>query len=126
MTPAWIDAPVREFGQSAGLRDFSLNEKGVAAVKFENGVSLRFEYAEDALAVVATVPAAGDAETLRAVLAAAHPDSRSAFRLRSGWRAKTGRAVFAVRLAAREVTTPAISAAFSQLWRAVTEIGGGR
>ena len=126
MTPAWIDAPVREFGRSAGLRDFSLNESGVAAVTFENGVSLRFEYAGDTLALATTVPSAGDAETLRGVLAAAHPDSRSAFRMRSGRRAKTGRAMFVVRLAAREVTTPAINAAFSQLWRAATEIGGGR
>ena len=126
MTPAWIEAPVREFGRSAGLRDFSFNERGVAAVAFENGVSLRFEYVEDTLAMAVTVPSAGDAETLRGVLAAAHPDSRSAFRMRSGRRAKTGRAVFVVRLAAREVTTPAIYAVFSQLWRAATEIGGVR
>ena len=126
MTPTWIEAPIREFGRSAGLRDFSLNERGVAAVTFENGFSLRFEYAADALAVVVAVPASGDPATLRKVLAAAHPDARGAFRVRSGWRSKTARAVFAVRLAAREVTTPAINAAFSQLWRAATEIGGGR
>ena len=100
--------------------------RGVAAVAFENGASLRFEYVGDTLALAVTVPSAGDAETLRGVLAAAHPDSRSAFRMRSGWRAKTGRAVFVVRLAAREVTTPAINAVFSQLWRAATEIGGVR
>ena len=42
MTPAWIEAPVREFGQSAGLRDFSFNENGVAAVTYPLEISGSF------------------------------------------------------------------------------------
>ena len=48
--PSWMESLVREFGKGAGLSNFTLNDRGVAALAFENGASLRFEYAEEMLA----------------------------------------------------------------------------
>lgn len=122
--PAWIGSAVREFGRAAGLGELSLGEKGVAALTFQNGLVLRFEYAFDSLYVAMTVPARLDAGSARRLLTYSHPDARFGFRLRTGYLAKSGRAVFAVKLAGREVTLPSINAAFSMLWRVATEFGG--
>ena len=47
--PSWMEALVREFGKGAGLPDLAFNDRGAAALSFENGASLRFEYAEGTL-----------------------------------------------------------------------------
>jgi len=126
MIPSWIAEAVREFGRTAGLDDFALNERGAAAVSFETGATLRFECADDVLAVAMTVPAAGDAATARAILSYAHPDARTRFAVRCARRAKTGRAVFAVLLPSRQVTSVSVASAFAELWRIATEFGGVR
>ena len=69
MAPGWITALVRDFGRAAGLSDFTLNERGVAAVSFENGLALRFEFALEALTIAVTVPAVLDVAQARALLA---------------------------------------------------------
>ena len=122
--PTWIDSAVGAFGQSAGLGSLSLGDRGVAALSFQNGLVLRFEYAFDSLYVAMTVPARMDAPAARRLLGYAHPEARFSFRLRAGYLAKAGRAVFAVRLADRDVTIPALNAAFALLWRVATEFGG--
>ena len=122
--PAWIDSAVGAFGQSAGLGSLSLGDRGVAALSFQNGLVLRFEHAFDALHVAMTVPVRLDASAAARLLGYAHPDARFGFRLRAGYLAKTGRAVFAVRLADRDVTLPSINAAFALLWRIALEFGG--
>ena len=63
--PTWIDSAVGAFGQSAGLGALSLGERGVAALSFQNGLVLRFEYAFDSLYVAMTVPARMDAPAAR-------------------------------------------------------------
>ena len=122
--PAWIDSAVGEFGRSAGLGTLSLGDKGVAALSFQNGLSLRFEYALDSLCISMTVPARLDAHSAGRLLGYAHPDARFGFRLRTGYHSKSGRAVFAARLAGRDVTLPSINAAFAMLWRVAIEFGG--
>ncbi len=126
MIPGWIAAPLREFGRAAGLPDFELNDRGVAGIAFETGATLSFEYRDDALAIVMTVGAPGDPASARDILSYANPGARRQFPVRAGRREKTGRAVFATRLPARDVTTPAISAAFAELWRITAEFGGAR
>ena len=54
--PVWLDDIVREFGRSAGLSDFALNDRGAAAISFETGAQLRFEYAFESLVVALSVP----------------------------------------------------------------------
>lgn len=122
--PAWIDSAVGDFGRSAGLGSLSLGDKGVAALSFQNGLALRFEYAADSLYVAMTVPARLDASAAKRLLGYAHPEARLGFRIRTGYIAKTGRAIFAVRLADRDVTLPAINAVFGLLWRIALEFGG--
>ena len=122
--PGWIDAIVRQFGEAAGLRNFSLNARGAATARFENGLELRFEYTGTALAVAATVPAPYDPPAVRRLLAYAHPDSQRGPRIRTGILPRSGRAVFAVAMEEREATLPAVNAAFDALWRSAREFGG--
>ena len=123
--PSWMEALVKEFGKSAGLPDLAFNDRGAAALSFENGASLRFEYAEGTLAVLMTVPSAIDPSRAAVLLAHAHPDARrGGFRIRTGYLASRGRALFAVRLAEREATLPILNQAFAALWAAAREYGG--
>ena len=122
--PAWIESAVREFGKAAGLGSLSIGEKGVAALSFQNALALRFEYAFDTLYIAMTVPARLDATAAKRLLGYSHPDARYGYRLRTGYLAKRGLAVFAVGLAGRDVTLPAVNAAFAMLWRVALEFGG--
>ena len=122
--PAWIDSAVGQFGRSAGLGDLSLGDRGVAALSFQNGLILRFEYAFDSLHVAMTVPVRFDVPAAERLLGYAHPDARMGFRLRTGYLAGSGRALFAIALAGRDVTLPSINAAFALLWRVALEFGG--
>lgn len=117
--PDWINDEIDAFGKDAGLRGLALNDRGAAALRFENGLGFRFEYAYESLSLVATVPLreTPDDETAQALLRYAHPDARHPFRLRTGYLAKTGCAVFAVRLAEREVNRSTLATAFQLLWR---------
>lgn len=123
--PVWMESLVKEFGKGAGLPDFAFSDLGVAALSFENGASLRFEYAEGELAVSMTVPSPIDSARAGALLSHAHPDARrGAFRIRTGYLASRGRALFAVRLAEREATLPLLNQVFAALWAAAREYGG--
>ena len=124
--PVWLDDIVREFGRSAGLSDFALNDRGAAAVTFETGAQLRFEYAFESLVVALSFPYPGcDPEAARRLLAAAHPGARPGFKLRAGFFEKSGRAILAARFPERETTLPAVNAAFSALWRIAEDLAGG-
>ena len=124
--PVWLDDIVREFGRSAGLSDFALNDRGAAAVTFETGAQLRFEYAFESLVVALSFPyPCGDPAAARRLLVAAHPGARPGFKLRAGLLEKSGRAILAARFPERETTLPAVNAAFSALWRIAEDLAGG-
>ena len=118
--PVWMNAVIGDFGRAAGLNGLALNERGAAALKFEDGASLRLEYGGDALVVALTVPTAD----VKRLLSLSHPKARYPFRIRTGLLSKTHEAVMAVRLAERDVTLPRVSGAFELLWRLAREIGG--
>ena len=118
MTPTWLNDTVRAFGRQMGLKSFALNERDAAGVRFENGAELRLEYAGDALAMMITVPAADDFETVRRVLMAAHPEARRGVKVRSGLFGKSGRAFFHARLAERDVSVDVHERDFRELWTA--------
>lgn len=122
--PAWIETAVRDFARAAGIGNFGFSDRGAAALKFENGITLRFEYADGGLAMVATVPSSNDPITVKRLLTYAHPLSRTGGAIRAGYLTKTGCAVFAVRLPDESVTLPALNNAFDALWRVATEFGG--
>ena len=124
--PVWLDDIVREFGRAAGLSDFALNDRGAAAVSFETGAQLRFEYAFESLVVALSFPyPAADPDAARRLLAAAHPGARPGFKLRAGLQPRTGRALLVTRFPEREATLPAVNAAFSALWRISEDLAGG-
>ena len=122
--PAWIATLVGDFGKGAGLPGLELNANDTAAISFENGSTLRFEYAAGMLVVEMAVPAMLDVGRAEALLAYAHPDARLGFRVRAGYLARRGAAVFAIRLNERDVTLPMVNQAFSVLWRIAQEFGG--
>ena len=125
MAPAWLNAVVRDFGRAAGADSLALNDRGAAALTFETGVALRFEYTGTELVVAVTVPRPADPAGLHRVLSFAHPRAGGrGLRIRAGYLASSGRALLAVRIPERNVTLPAVNAAFAALWRAAGEIGG--
>lgn len=118
--PVWMNAVIGDFGRAAGLDGLALNDRGAAALKFENGASLRLEYVGEELVVAMTVPSAD----VKRLLSLSHPRARYGFRVRTGIIPKTREAVMAVRFAERDVTLPHVNAAFELLWRLAGEIGG--
>lgn len=118
--PVWLNAVIGDFGRAAGIDGFALNERGAAALRFENGASLRLEYTGSELLVAMTRPSAD----VRRLLALSHPKARYGFRIRTGILAKTHEAVMAVRIAERDVTLPHVSRVFELLWRLAEEMGG--
>lgn len=122
MTPAWLNDNVQAFGRQMGLSGFRLAENGAAGVRFENGLSLRFEYADGALMVSMGVSAEPDEETLKRLLTSAHPSASRPLRVRTAYLAKSGEALFVVRLAEREVTVTALEAVFRMLWSAADRL----
>ena len=118
MTPAWLNDIVREFGSGMGLKDFALNADGAAALRFENGVGLRFEYAMDFLSLSMSVESPQDAASVKLLLTASDPLRRGAFAVRTGIAGNPPRAVFTVRLEPSEVTLGNLDAAMAELWRA--------
>ena len=122
--PNWIEAAVRDFGRGAGLADFALNDRGVAAVRFENGRTLRFEFMGEELIVAVTAAMSLVESAAKRILACSHPEARFGARIRSGYLAKAESAVFAVRIPAGEATLPVLNTAFDALWRAASEAGG--
>lgn len=126
MTPSWLNDVVAAFGRQMGLTRFALDARGVAGVRFENGLALRFEYADEALLVSMGVAAGDDAATMRRMLGAVHPAAqRGGLRLRAAYLAKRGEAVYAVRLAERGVTLAALGEAFQALWQAAERLRRG-
>ena len=118
--PVWMNAVIGDFGRAAGIGALALNERGVAALRFENGASLRLEYTGAELVVAVTVPSADP----KRLLSFSHPKARYGFRVRTGIVPKTREAVLAVRLAERDVTLPRVNAVFGLLWRLAGETGG--
>ena len=118
MTPAWLNDIVREFASGMGLKDFVLNADGAAALRFENGVVLRFEYAMDFFSLSMSVESPQDVAAVKLLLSVSDPLRRGAFAVRTGTAGNPPRAVFTVRLEPAAVTLGNLDAAMAELWRA--------
>ncbi len=124
--PPWIDGAILGFGRSMGIQNLTLNERGVAALTFENGFTLALEYALETFSVSVKVPVEPTSASLKKILVAAHPENRFPFRLRAAYLAKTGRAIFLVKLAERQVTETTLAKVFTSLWQLARDLGGER
>lgn len=116
--PGWLDGILREFASGMGLKDFALNTDGAAALRFENGVGFRIEYAMGFLTLSMSAEAPADVSSAKLLLTASDPLRRGAFPVRTGLIGKPPRAVFAVRLDSADVTLGNLDAAMAELWRA--------
>ena len=124
MKASWIDSAVEEFGRHFGFAHFALNERGVAAARFENGVSVAVEHARESLCLQVRVPMAADGASVRKLLVAAHPGNRFPFPLRTAYLASAGQAIFLVRFPERDVTETALWQVFSEMWALAKRFGG--
>ena len=115
--PSWLNAILRQFGEAIGLKDFALNDRGAAVLRFETGVALRFEYAFESLVVALQVPTPPEPAALRRFLSFAQPERRPGFKLRVAYLANQECVILAARLAEREVTLPVLNTIFGELWQ---------
>lgn len=123
--PFWVSEIIAEFGRSAGIDDFAFNERDVAALGFESGAMLVFEYAYSSLSVMMTVPLYNEPEVAKRVLALSMAERRGDFRIKTGFIARSGRAFFAIRLPHEEISLPLLNSAFSYLRRLADQFGEG-
>lgn len=123
MTPDWLNDIVQAFGRQMGLQEFRLRDNGAAGVTFENGLSLRFEYANEALMMSMGIQTTPTDAMMRNLLLAAHPAAQQgAMRVRAGYLKRTGEALLTMRLQEREVTVTTLETAFRQLWSATDRL----
>jgi type III secretion system chaperone SycN len=125
MPPHWMNEVIAEFGRSAGIDGFSFGANATAALGFESGASLVFEYAYSSLIVMMTVPVALDSSVAEKTLKFVMPERRGEFRIKAGFLSEKGKVFFAVRLPHDEVTLPVINSAFSHLRRLADQFGEG-
>ncbi len=124
MIASWIAETVRAFGRSLGLKDFALNERGAAGVRFENGRGLYLEGGDAGLMVSVGVPSDPSAETMKRLLARAHYAARTdGLRIRAVWVEKAGEARFVTRVDARDLTATSLEQAFRALWQEAEVFG---
>jgi type III secretion system chaperone SycN len=123
--PHWMNEVIAEFGRSAGIDGFAFGPNATAALGFESGASLVFEYAYSSLIVMMTVPVALDSSVAEKALKFVMPERRGEFRIKAGFLSEKGRVFFAVRLPHDEVTLPVINSAFSYLRRLADQFGEG-
>ena len=123
MTPDWLNDIVQAFGRQMGLQEFRLRDNGAAGTTFENGLTLRFEYADEMLMMSMGVPTTPADAMMKNLLLAAHPAAQQGpVRIRAGYLKRTGEALLTLRLQEREVTVTALETAFRQLWSAADRL----
>lgn len=123
--PHWMNEVLAEFGRSAGIDGFSFGANATAALGFESGASLVFEYAYSSLVVMMSVPVPADSQIAAKALQFVMPERRGDFRVKAGVLLEKGRVFFAVRLPHDEVSLPVINSAFSHLRRLADQFGEG-
>lgn len=116
-TPDWLNAIVRDFAAGLGLRNFTLNSSGTAALQFENGAIFRLEYAVGCLALSMSVASPDSEDAAKLLLSASDPMRQGTFAIRTGITGSPPRAVFAIRLDPSSITLGNLDAAMMELWR---------
>lgn len=124
MIPDWLNDAVQGFGRQMGLKEFTLNDRGVAGVRFENGFTFKLEYAAESLMLIVGVPMAADKVALGKLLAEAHPLANAHTRkVRAAYVESTGEAILVTRVPEREVGVSALQEAFGWLWERAQRLG---
>ena len=114
--PKWLNAVLQEFGEGIYLKNFGFNRSNAAAIRFETGVSLRFEYALESLVMTMQVPIVQGAEAMKTLLKYAQPERRPSFRLRVAYLEKADSALMAAIIPERDANLAAVNSVFNELW----------
>ncbi|MBO5940226.1 MAG: hypothetical protein J6R18_03395 [Kiritimatiellae bacterium] len=117
--PRWLEDILSEFASGYGLEKFALNENGTAALKFENGVIFRLEYAANSLALLMTAEPPSNVAEAKVLLSSADPLRRGPFQIRAGLLENPSRAVMSVRLEDSDITLGNLEGVMAELWRMV-------
>lgn len=127
MIETWLNEVIGDFGRQMGLNHFALNERGTAGLRFENGLSLRLEYANGALMMMVGFPPSksesADAFAVK-ILTSAHYAGEGAKGVRAGYLSRANEAILVKRIPERSIDVPQLEASFSLLWQTAREIGG--
>ncbi len=115
--PRWLDDIIADFGRGAGLQNFTLGERGAAALAGERGTAFYFEYVQPDLLVRMTAEVQKTPETARKVLLFAEPTRQGAYPIRAGFMPHSDKAFFAVKLPQDAVTLPTLTDIFRELRR---------
>ncbi|MCQ2368515.1 MAG: hypothetical protein MJ109_05860 [Kiritimatiellae bacterium] len=129
MAPEWLNEVVADFGRQMGLNGFALNERGTAGVRFENGITFRLEYANEALMmIVGFIPTnAEDFQSFAAkLLTVAHYEAAGSKGIRVGFLKRSGEAIATARISERELDVPKMEEKFGLIWQTAMETGAGR
>lgn len=125
----WIQEQVKAFGRLLGLQSFELNERGMAALQFENGVKFRLEGAADALWLQVLLEVPSTPEMMEKVMAEASPARNVPTKggetlcVRAGYLDRSGEALLAMKLAGDEIEASRIDAAFHELFERARRLG---
>ena len=114
--PKWLNAVLQEFGEGIYLKNFGFNRSNAAAIRFETGVSLRFEYALESLVMAMQIPIVQGAEAMKTLLKYAQPERRPSFRLRVAYLEKADSALMAAIIPERDANLAAVNSVFNELW----------
>lgn len=121
--PDWLNEAIRAFGRQMALHDFALNARGAAGARFENGVSLRLEYAAESLVMSVGVKMPSDEGALKRLLTGAHPSAVPGFAVRAVLMERNGEGLYAVRIPERQVDVSILESVFRVLWQLATGFG---
>ena len=114
--PKWLNAVLQEFGEGIYLKNFGFNRANAAAIRFETGVSLRFEYALESLVMTMQIPIVQGGEVMKSLLKYAQPERRPSFRLRVAYLEKADSAIMAAIIPERDANLAAVNSVFNELW----------
>lgn len=125
MAAEWIASEISAFGRQLELTTFMLDERGMAAVQFENGVKLRLEYRQPDLWVQVLVAMPADVEAMIRLLAEAHPRRgvAEAGVVRAAYLERSGEALLTIALPAERIEASEIDAAFRELFERAVRLG---
>ena len=122
--PKGLDAVLNAFGEGVNIRDFGFNGRDAACLRFETGVSLRFEYAFEKLVIALQIPAPNNAELMKRLLEYTQPERSPSFKLRVAYLDRASTAIMVAMLPERDASLDAINAVFSDLWLMAEEFRG--
>lgn len=115
--PHWLNSIITDFGAGIGVRTLLLNGKDAAAIKFEDGKSLHFEYIFESLAMTMHIPVYGSSETLKRLLSYSAPERKTIAKVRTAYLKDLSKALITITIPERQVTVPLMNTVFTELWR---------